>query len=185
MNWDALGAIGELVGAVAVVLSLLYLATQVRQANKLARGQTRQRMVEQAQHEVYQGFVTEPSIVQSLYKQEPLNETEWIRLTGWLLSAMRQREYEWFQYRDGNIDEELWNAYRGVMTIHLGTARTRKWWETNGSRPFDRDFCEMVQELLDESGETGYFDDFRRLIADADPGPEHEAPPNKALNPDA
>jgi len=30
MNWEAIGAIGEVIGAGAVVLSLLYLATQVR-----------------------------------------------------------------------------------------------------------------------------------------------------------
>jgi hypothetical protein len=31
MNWEALGAIGEIVGAVAVVLTLGYLAVQIRQ----------------------------------------------------------------------------------------------------------------------------------------------------------
>lgn len=31
MNWDALGAIGELVGAVAVVITVAYLAYQIRQ----------------------------------------------------------------------------------------------------------------------------------------------------------
>jgi len=31
MNWDALGAIGELVSAFAVVVTLLYLAIQLRQ----------------------------------------------------------------------------------------------------------------------------------------------------------
>ena len=181
MNWDALGATAELLGAIAVVLSLLYLTTQVKQANKLARGQTRQRMVEQAQHEVYQGMIADPSIMQSLYKKEPLDETEWIRLTGWLLAAMRQREYEWFQYKDGNIDEELWEAYRGVVTIHLGTARTRKWWETNGSRPFDKEFCEMVRELLGEAGETDYFVYFQKLIDDEDPGPEYVTPSRKTI----
>jgi len=30
MKWDAIGAMGELVGAVAVVVSVLYLAWQVR-----------------------------------------------------------------------------------------------------------------------------------------------------------
>ena len=30
MNWDAVGAIGEMVGAAAVVASLLYLAVQTR-----------------------------------------------------------------------------------------------------------------------------------------------------------
>jgi hypothetical protein len=31
MNWDALGAMGELFGALAVVLTLGYLAVQIRQ----------------------------------------------------------------------------------------------------------------------------------------------------------
>jgi len=30
VNWDAIGAIGEIVGAVAVLITLLYLAIQVR-----------------------------------------------------------------------------------------------------------------------------------------------------------
>ena len=30
MNWEAIGAIGEFVGAVAVVVTLIYLAVQVR-----------------------------------------------------------------------------------------------------------------------------------------------------------
>jgi hypothetical protein len=171
MNWDAIGAVGEIFGGVVVIFSLLYLAIQVRQANALARGQTRQRMVEQAQHEVYEGFVEHPEIVQCFYKPEPLTEQEWIRLSGWLLAAMRQREFEWFQKRDGNIDEELWDAYRKVITIHLGTHRTRKWWETNGSLPFDREFCAMVTQLLDEHGETSYFSEFQSLISDSDPGP--------------
>ena len=31
MNWEALGAIGELIGAVAVMATLIYLAIQIRQ----------------------------------------------------------------------------------------------------------------------------------------------------------
>ena len=34
MNWEALGAIGEIVGAIAVVVTLVYLATQIRQNTK-------------------------------------------------------------------------------------------------------------------------------------------------------
>lgn len=37
MNWDALGAAGELAGAVAVVVTLIYLARQIHQQNKIAR----------------------------------------------------------------------------------------------------------------------------------------------------
>ena len=37
MNWQAIGAVGELVGALAVVVSLIYLAIQIRQNSKLLR----------------------------------------------------------------------------------------------------------------------------------------------------
>ena len=39
MNWDALGAIAELIGVVAVLITLVYLATQVRQSNQMQRQQ--------------------------------------------------------------------------------------------------------------------------------------------------
>jgi len=37
MDWNAIGAIGETIGAAAVVVSLLYLAVQIREQNKQAR----------------------------------------------------------------------------------------------------------------------------------------------------
>jgi hypothetical protein len=36
MNWDAAGAIGEIMGAVAVLATLLYLAKQIRQSNQFS-----------------------------------------------------------------------------------------------------------------------------------------------------
>jgi hypothetical protein len=37
VNWEAIGALGELIGAAAVVLTLFYLARQVREASEEAR----------------------------------------------------------------------------------------------------------------------------------------------------
>ena len=34
MNWEAIGAVGEIVGALAVFLTLFYLASQIRQSNR-------------------------------------------------------------------------------------------------------------------------------------------------------
>ena len=36
-NWDAIGAVGEIIGALAVVISLLYLATQIKSQNRESR----------------------------------------------------------------------------------------------------------------------------------------------------
>ena len=45
MNIQDIGAIGEVVGAIAVVVTLIYLATQIRQNNQLLRSGSRQALV--------------------------------------------------------------------------------------------------------------------------------------------
>ena len=46
MNWDAIGAIGELVGAAAVVATLIYLAVQIKHSTKIAQSDAHERSVE-------------------------------------------------------------------------------------------------------------------------------------------
>ena len=45
MNWEAIGAIGEIVGAIAVVGSLIYLATQIHVSNLAAKQATMQELM--------------------------------------------------------------------------------------------------------------------------------------------
>ncbi len=42
MNWDAIGAIAELLGAVGVIASLVYLATQIRGSREATKVMVRQ-----------------------------------------------------------------------------------------------------------------------------------------------
>ena len=42
MNWDAIGAIGEIIGAAGVILSLVYLAVQIRHASRTTQVQIEQ-----------------------------------------------------------------------------------------------------------------------------------------------
>ena len=42
MNWDPVGAIAEVCGALAVLVTLIYLAVQIRQQNQVARAQVHQ-----------------------------------------------------------------------------------------------------------------------------------------------
>ena len=42
MNWDAISAIAELLGALAVIVTLIYLAVQLRQQNTVTKAQIEQ-----------------------------------------------------------------------------------------------------------------------------------------------
>lgn len=42
MNWEAVGAFGEIIGALAVLITLIYLSVQIRESSEATRIQTAQ-----------------------------------------------------------------------------------------------------------------------------------------------
>ena len=46
LNWEAIAAVGEILGAIAVLITLWYLSVQIRQSNKLAEAATYQSLGE-------------------------------------------------------------------------------------------------------------------------------------------
>ena len=54
MTISDLGSTANLLAALGVLVTLIYLSRQVKQGNLLAKSQARQRMVEQAHDELYQ-----------------------------------------------------------------------------------------------------------------------------------
>ena len=47
MNWDAIGAVGEIVGAIAVVVSLLYLGSQIHTSNRAVKQSASREMMDE------------------------------------------------------------------------------------------------------------------------------------------
>ncbi len=160
MNWEAVGAFAQILGDVVVAVTLIYLAAQVRQGNRVAQSQARQRMIEQAERELY-AQMTDPSISYASVKDGPLSEDEQAKLSLFLVAFMRQREWEWFQRHDGVIGEEVYKAYHQVIAIHLGTPRGRKWWKALGRFAFNAEFVAAVDELLATNAGSTYLRDMR------------------------
>ena len=71
MNWEAIGAIGEIAGAIAVVASLLYLATQIRMSNRIATRDSRKGLIS-AMSSVWSSAIENPSfsLVRTKLKDE-------------------------------------------------------------------------------------------------------------------
>ncbi len=100
MTIQDLGALGEFVSSVVVVITLVYLTMQVRQGNALARAQTRQSVMEGVRADLHK-LVDEPSVVHCFSKEEALTPDEKARFSSWLAAAMRLRQYEWVQHHHG------------------------------------------------------------------------------------
>jgi hypothetical protein len=161
MNLADLSSIANLLAAVGMLITLIYLSRQVRQANVLARFQARQRMIEQAQEELYH-WSNHPILRNSFVKIEPLTATEQEEVHYFLLAAMRQREWEWFQFTDGVIKRTVYETYHEVIALHLGVPRTRRWWQTVGRVGFNSEFVAAVDAFLAARPTTNYFEEIRR-----------------------
>ena len=121
MDWDAVGATAEAIGALAVIVTLAYLAIQLRQQNSVAKAQVHQQRADSviqlinfvyASQEVdlFSRLLTDANL-----KREDYSETEQFRAR-LILSPLRANlENTYDQYRSGFISEE---HYRDV-TIPL------------------------------------------------------------------
>jgi hypothetical protein len=162
MTISDLGAIANLLAAIGVLATLIYLSRQVRQSNLLARFQARQRMVEQAHQELYE-LKNDARLRSCFGKNAHLSEDEQEILHYFLVAAMRQREWEWFQYKDGVIKKDVYEAYQEVIALHLGVPQTRRWWQTVGRIGFNQAFVADVDKFLVGSPLTNYFELIRGL----------------------
>jgi hypothetical protein len=160
MTLSDIGSIANLLAAIGVLITLIYLARQVKQGNMLAKYQARQRMVEQAQEELYH-WGGHPELRNSFVKTGPLSALEQEEMHYFLLAAMRQREWEWFQFKDGVIRKEVYEAYYEVIGLHLGVPRTRRWWQTVGRIGFNAKFVAEVDAFLAKRPTTNYFEMIR------------------------
>lgn len=98
----------------------------------------------------------------NIFVKENLSGTEQASLSFFLTASMRHREREWFQFKDGVVDEQVYLVYFGVIPILLGVPRTRRWWNTIGRAAFDAQFVQEVDRLLAESGPSTYFKDIEK-----------------------
>ena len=69
MNWGAIAAIGEVIGALAVLVTLLYLARQMHQANSLMKEQASYNIL-QNQLSYYDIMARDPELVNVVYSIE-------------------------------------------------------------------------------------------------------------------
>src|SRR5690349_248982 len=158
MSLGDLGIIANLLSAIAVLGTLIYLSRQVKQGNLLAKSHARERMVEQTNEELYT-LANDAQLRECFVKTTELTREEQGKLHFFLIAAMRQREWEWFQHRDGVIEESVAKAYFGIIALHLGIARTRYWWSTIGRVGFTAEFVADVDRFIEDRAPTTYFED--------------------------
>jgi len=148
MNWEAIGAIGEIVGALAVVVSLVYLGLQIRTQNNETQMSSVHDILEALRNEVSAFKNSENA---TLYAKgtadfDCLSDAEQIQYIALSLGPMRVWEEAYLQYVSGRLEEKTWNALRAQYVDIRSAPGPERVWQLR-KHTFSEDFREYSDAL--------------------------------------
>ncbi len=131
MNWEAIGAIGDLMGGVVVIVSVVYLAVQIRQSNRHAEASTELSRFH-GLNEIWDRWAAESTMIairKGLKDVDALSKNEQVVFqmqVGALVNHCMVAEHLW---RRRLIAEETREAAVDVLARILRTPGGRRYWE--------------------------------------------------------
>ena len=149
MNWEALGAVANLLAAMGVIATLMYLSIQIRQNTKAVRSSSIQNLVQSfsttAQAAVENEYIV-PLLLKANAGSDNLSEEERGRLHFWFIMTFRRFEGVYFQRDLGIVDAEVID---GFERSHISSKSAQSWW-ANSKAIFNSGFVSYVEDLLEK-----------------------------------
>lgn len=149
---QALGSLGEFVGALAVVTSLIYLARQMIQNTTSVRAASFNSMVQNSIGLLEHAF-RDSEFAGFLHRAENdpagLRPEEVVRWDAYMTAVYRHFGNLVYQYRVGALDQQMWEAYMRTLKVHL---RVPSWgaWFMEHQELFSDALCIEVERVLEE-----------------------------------
>jgi hypothetical protein len=145
---EALGNLGDFVGGIGVIVTLAYLATQIRQNTRVARSATLQQWVIMAA--AVNGAVSQSGEFSRIYRagcEDPksLEPQERTQFNMYLLQLFNTFESLFFQAQQGAIDRPFFEAKMETMRTSLVSPGVRGWWDMFAIGNLDPRFREFVE----------------------------------------
>ncbi len=147
MNWEALGSVGEIVGAIGVIASLIYLAAQIRQNTRSLRAGTYESL-SQATASSNTLLISDPEfarIVEIGLGNERLPPEDLARFTAYLRMSFRRYDSIFLHYRQGTLPTDAWRAYWNSFRRILQSTNVQRYWERR-KEDYTPDFQQLVSE---------------------------------------
>ena len=149
INWEDLGAMGELFGAVGVLASVIYFATVLRFNANVTRDATTYNIMQMAinfRAQSYQGELAEIRLKAATGSQ--LNDLESLKFEGYLSALFEMTELVYMAWAKNKVDDEYMAAWDKRIMAAMSVPRIRQFWSRSktGYRP---SFVEYVDGLMD------------------------------------
>ena len=147
MTWQAIGAIAEVTGALAVVITLVYLALQLREHTKSLRIQS----LESSFHDRNQLLIElrDPNGVGDYLRKanagESLSDNEAHELSNWLLRVMNVNEKVHYLHSIHAVDNFNYHVFKRNLPRLTNSDYFVSWWRDNRGR-----YSELFQDFMDD-----------------------------------
>ncbi len=153
MTISEIGAIGELVGGVAVLATLVYLAVQVREARKALVANTYQSRTDSLGSR-YLTTATDTEFLMALFREtegEDLTALETYRAKWYWRAVTNEIDNAHFQWQQGTFPPEQISAIAKTIGPNMKSSPlVMEWWESN--RAFERpEFSAWVDKAIDDA----------------------------------
>jgi putative salt-induced outer membrane protein YdiY len=154
MNWDAIGAIAEVLGALAVFLTLVYLALQIRQNTKAVRSSAVDASINSVMS--VRGMMAQDSELADIFLRgnaDPasLTANEYLR---YRLLLQNVTWSAWNVYSQASYaDTGVWNSQKAVMQRIFLSPGGRQFFEEY-AQELDSNFRLEIQKVIDEARAT-------------------------------
>lgn len=174
INWDAFGALAEALGAIAVILSVLYLAIQIRSQTREARlAATRDLSTETRRvleaialdhefSEIYQA---------GLYDYEGLPDNDRMRVSYMYRSFLLICEQQYLHTKHGSIDPMYLDSAVRIYLQFLKAPGVQQFWQLSKAS-FSDDFSTYLDTLVAEADSREFGSSFSHKHVKKAPEPE-------------
>jgi len=134
MNWEAIGAVGELAGAVVVVVSLVYLAAQVRHNTEQARLSSVQAVNASNDSAFNPIYIPENTRIWTKGHSNPESlDAHEAQVFGMLMTRLvASFDSTTYQFRHGAFDPERYEGTALFFASFISTPGGSKWYAEHG-----------------------------------------------------
>jgi signal transduction histidine kinase len=118
MNWSAISAVADVLGAAGVIASLLYVAAQIRQSTRQSRLAALQTMVTElgsALQAQAQSRELAAIVLRGLRDLNSLDAVEKVQFLSHISHILRLYEAVYFHKVEGTLDERVWRGFEAAI----------------------------------------------------------------------
>ena len=147
---ENLGNIGDLIGGVGVIATLIYLATQIRQNTRSHRMASIQQIISTSVSiSVGASAGPIPAIFTKCEKNDRLTEEEFAQFLMYVWAALTNHWQIFHQYQNGMIDKELLDTFMARLQGTMNMSVARAMWRSRIRHGFPTDFQEYIDQQIE------------------------------------